>query len=135
MPQSSTRRLLHEHARLLAVLAGGITGAGLRIAVMRSVPWAGDGWPVATLGVNVAGAALLGFYLARRRSAVTRPWSVDFWAIGLLGSLTTFSALSLEVVLLLDAGRTATAAAYACASPLLGLGAAWLGETGGASRW
>jgi len=135
MSSSSATRFLHRHARLFAVLGGGVIGATLRAAVTHSLPWVGDGWPVATLLINVAGAALLGFYLARRRSALTRPWSVDFWAIGLLGSLTTFSALSLEVVLLLDAGETLAAATYAVASPLLGLAAARLGDSLGVRRW
>ena len=55
---------------------------------------------------------------------MTSEWSIDFWAIGLMGSLTTFSALSLETVLMIDAGHPAMAAAYATLSPVLGLAAA-----------
>ena len=36
--------------------------------------------------------------------AVTGRWSLQFWAIGALGSLTTFSAFGLEVAQLLDNG-------------------------------
>lgn len=102
---------------------------------MAILPWAPAEWPMATLTVNAAGAAMLGFYLARRSHAITRTWSFDFWAIGLLDLLTTFSALGIEIVLLLDAGHATTAVAYALTSPLLGLAAARLGETAGADRW
>lgn len=135
MTSASTTRFLQRHPRLFAVLGGGLIGSALRTGVAELVQWDGRGWPIATLVVNVAGAAALGWYLARSATRGRTFGSVVFWATGMLGSLTTFSALSLEVVLMLDAGRGAAAAGYALTSTLLGVGAAAAGDALGHRRW
>lgn len=135
MPAPSPTRLLHRHPRLFAVLGGGLIGSALRTGVAELVKWDGSGWPLSTLVVNIAGAAALGWYLARSAARGRAFGSVVFWATGVLGSLTTFSALSLEVVVMLDAGRGAAAAGYAMTSTLLGVGAAAAGDAWGNRRW
>jgi CrcB protein len=75
----------------------------------------------------VLGSLALGFYLTRRERSVTARFSLQFWAIGVLGSLTTFSTFSYEVVLLVEAGAMGTAAWYAIASTVGGLIAAVVG--------
>ena len=45
---------------LAAVVVGGVVGTGLRLAVDLLLPHADDGFPVATLLVNVFGAFALG---------------------------------------------------------------------------
>ncbi len=77
--------------------------------------------------MNLFGSFALGFYLTRRERAVTARFSLHFWAIGVLGSLTTFSTFSYEMVLLVDAGSTGIAAAYALVSTVGGLLAAVVG--------
>lgn len=77
--------------------------------------------------MNVLGSLVLGFYLTRRERSVTWRFSLQFWAIGVLGSLTTFSTFSYEVVLLVEAGSMGTAAWYAIASTVGGLLAAVVG--------
>lgn len=77
--------------------------------------------------MNVLGSFALGFYLARRERAVTSRFSLQFWAFGVLGSLTTFSTFSYEVVLLVEAGSAGTAAWYVVASTVGGLLAAVMG--------
>ena len=47
--------------------------------------------------------------------------------IGLLGGFTTFSAFSLELMLLIERGQAATALTYAGVSVLAGLVALYLG--------
>jgi CrcB protein len=66
--------------------------------------------------VNLTGSLLLGFYLARRERTVTAAWSLPFWGIGVFGSLTTFSAFSIEVVLLIQDGHVVTAGSYVALS-------------------
>lgn len=111
----------------LAVLAGGILGSAVRTAAGLVFPVPDGTFPLVTLAVNVLGSAALGFHLARRELAVTSRISLQFWAIGVLGSLTTFSTFSYEVVLLVEAGSTGTAALYAGASTVGGLLAAVMG--------
>jgi CrcB protein len=78
--------------------------------------------------VNLLGSLVLGFYLARRERATTLRWSVRFWAIGMLGSFTTFSGFSLDVVRLLQVDRPLMALGYVAASIVGGLALALLGE-------
>lgn len=109
------------------MLAGGIVGSAFRSAAGLAFPAPKGALPSATLAVNVLGSLALGFYLARRERAVTSRYSLQFWAIGVLGSLTTFSTFSYEVVLLLEAGSSWTAAWYSVASTIGGLLAAVVG--------
>jgi CrcB protein len=111
-----------------AVLAGGLLGSGTRAGISLRFPTAAGTFPTSTFLVNLTGSLLLGLYLARRQRAVTARSSVQFWAIGALGSFTTFSAFSVETFQLVDAGSNALAAMYATASLLGGLTAALLGD-------
>jgi CrcB protein len=106
---------------LLAIFAGGFVGTVLRADLAEA--WSHDpgAWPWATFLVNIAGTALLGYLAtsphARRVSAYRRP----LLCTGLCGGLTTFSALQLELLWMLDADRYGLAASYAAASIVLGL--------------
>jgi CrcB protein len=119
---------LRRIADLGSVLGGGLVGSAARLAVGELVGSGGTGFPWATLAVNLAGAALAGFYLARRQRAVSLRWSLRFWAIGALGSFTTFSGFSVDVVRLTDGGRGWVALAYVLASIVGGVLAALIGD-------
>lgn len=111
---------------LALVAAGGAVGGLARAGVAAALPHPPGTWSWATLAVNVAGAfalaALLGV-LARRPSEATRL----LVGTGLLGGLTTFSGLVVDVLLLADAGRPAAAAGYLGVSVVTLVGAAVLG--------
>ena len=111
-----------------AVLAGGVVGSALRAAISEIFPVTDGRFPTTTLLVNLSGALLLGFYLARRQRAITARWSLQFWAIGGLGSFTTFSAFSFEVSRLVATGEGPIAIGYVLASLVGGLAAALLGQ-------
>ena len=86
---------------LLAVMAGGAIGAGLRFLVSTQVGrWMGAAFPWGTLTVNVVGSAAMGLLvgLFAHLWSLGDPWRA-FLTVGLLGGFTTFSAFSLEVVL------------------------------------
>jgi CrcB protein len=109
-------------------MAGGLIGSAARAGVGYLLPGAPGSVPVVTLTVNLLGSLLLGFYLARRERATTFRWSVQFWAIGILGSFTTFSGFSLDVVHLLQVDRPLVALGYVATSLVGGLALALLGE-------
>ncbi len=118
--------------RIVAVAVGGLVGSGLRAAVALSWPVGGT-WPWSTFTVNLAGAAALGFLVARLRQTAAPPWAVELWGIGLLGSFTTFSTFAVEVWGLATAGRPLLAGTYGVVSVAAGLVAAVVGtRTGGA---
>lgn len=112
--------------RLLAVALGGAMGSGLRAAI--ALTWGETGnWPWPTFLVNVLGAAILGFLVARLRRVAGRPWDVELWGIGALGSFTTFSTFTVEVTRLLAAGHPLAAGGYGFTSVVVGAAAAGAG--------
>jgi CrcB protein len=112
---------------LLVALGGGLGAAaryGVNLAVMR---WGATGWPWATLGANVTGGLLMGVlagWLAGRGPADGLRL---FLATGVLGGFTTFSAFSLEVVRMIEAGQWSRAGAYAGVSVAASVGALMAG--------
>ncbi|WGM46952.1 Putative fluoride ion transporter CrcB [Brevundimonas sp. NIBR10] len=106
--------------RFLLVGFGGALGSmaryGVGLAAARVVP--GASWPWATMTVNVVGGLLMGLlvgWLSARAGAEGETLRV-FAAVGILGGFTTFSAFSLEVVLMIERRQYAAAAAYVVAS-------------------
>ncbi len=88
----------------------------------------GHGFPYGTLIVNIAGSFILGAII--EISALVWSPSPEVRAmivIGILGSFTTFSAFSLEVVSMLTRGENAQAMLYVTASIVAGIGALWAG--------
>ncbi len=119
--------------RVAAVAAGGVVGSGVRAAVALASP-VGGSWPWATFGVNVVGAAVLGWFVARLRRVAGPPWALELWGIGLLGSFTTFSTFAVEVVALLRGGHPITGVLYGLTSVVVGVLAAGLGMQLGGAR-
>jgi CrcB protein len=107
----------------IAVAAGGALGALARyLTVGRFEHWLGAGFPFGTLTANVLGAFLMGVLIELMALA----WSPSpelraLLTVGILGSFTTFSGLSVETLLLFGAGAPGQAALYALASVLLSL--------------
>lgn len=102
------------------VALGGAMGATARYGVNRAAVAAfGPGFPWATLIVNVAGSFLMGA-LAVVLSRLGNAWA-PLLMTGVLGGFTTFSAFSLDTLLLWQRGTQGTAAAYVAASVGLSL--------------
>jgi len=104
---------------LIMVALGGALGACLRYLVGLTV-----GFPLGTLAVNVAGSLAIGVvWVALADKALLLP----FLMTGLLGGFTTFSAFSLEMVLLIERGQFVIAGLYAFLSFALGISALLFG--------
>lgn len=110
------------------VAAGGVIGSAVRGMVQLAIPTVDGTFPTAVLLVNLVGSFFLGLYLARRERSVEGPATLRFWAIGLLGSFTTFSAFSLDVLVLLQAGRVVASSIYLLGSVAGGLTLALVGH-------
>lgn len=117
--------------RFLIVAAGGALGAVARYSVgvwaQRLFPAAQLPW--ATLSVNVLGGLLMGLlagWLAFRGEADSESLRL-FAAVGVLGGFTTFSAFSLETVLLIERRQFALAGGYVAASVILSIAALFIG--------
>lgn len=124
-------------AASLYVFAGGGVGAVLRYQTGRLLthllgPQAVTAFPWATLTVNVLGSCAMGLlagWLARHGGEGVgggEQWRL-LLGVGLLGGFTTFSAFSLELMLLIERGQPWLAASYALISVLAGLTALYMG--------
>lgn len=101
---------------------GGVLRHGVNLA---SLKWFGAGFPVGTMAINVAGSLLMGIvagYLAFRAGEGWTQGVRLFLATGVLGGFTTFSAFSLDAVLLWERGAALQALGYVVGSVGLSLG-------------
>jgi CrcB protein len=109
---------------LLVFLGAGIGGAlrhGVNVGCAR---YCGVAFPWGTLTVNVAGSFIMGALAAWLALRAGEGWSQPlrlFLATGILGGFTTFSAFSLDAVLIWERGEAGHAAAYVAASVVLSI--------------
>lgn len=109
-------------------LIGGI-GAVCRFLMDKTVSQrVSRPFPVGTLVVNISGAWLLGFVGGLALS----PDAALLAGTAFVGAYTTFSTWMLETQRLGEERQIGPAAANVVISVVLGLGAAWLGQTMGA---
>lgn len=119
----------------IAVALGGGLGALLRYAVslwmVRSHP---EGWPWATLLVNVLGSAILGglAYFTIEQGALSPPTRL-FLMVGFCGGFTTMSTFAFETLEYVRMGFAGKAAAYALLSVTLSVMGVLAGGT--LARW
>lgn len=117
------------------VMAGGALGAAGRFLLggwmLRHL---GHGLPWGTLAANLLGSLLAGFLLVwlEGRGPAGLMWRA-FLMVGVLGALTTWSALMIELYLLQRGQGWASAAGYLGISLAGGLAALMLGI--GVARW
>jgi len=120
--------LLPPLRNILAVAAGGMIGAALRVGFVVAFPVVPGHFPWTTFVENVLGAFLLGLLLVLLLERWRPSWQVHpFLCTGILGSFTTFSNFSVEWVALAGSERPWLAMIYPLASIVAGLAAALLG--------
>ena len=108
---------------LVVFLGGGIGAAlrhGVNLAVARVL---GSGFNYATMFENVSGSLVMGLLVGYFAFEGTIPqhWRL-FLTTGILGGYTTFSAFSLDTILLYERGELGLAALYVIASVALSIG-------------
>jgi len=114
---------------LWLVMAGGAIGAGGRHLVggwlLRQF---GDGMPWGTLAVNLVGSLLAGFllvWLENRGSGAL--YARAFLVVGVLGGLTTYSALMLECLVYARTAKPGLMLGYLAITLVGGLALVWAG--------
>ncbi len=115
-------------AFLTVFLGAGLGGAlrhGVNLIALR-LP--GFGFPLGTLTVNIVGSIIMGLAIEwfAIKADPGQTWRL-FLTTGLLGGFTTFSAFSLDTVLLIERGDAVTAGVYALTSVIASLGGLFLG--------
>ena len=88
---------------------------------------AGLAFPIGTLAVNVSGSFIAGFLLRYFMNVQTHPSLRAALIVGFCGGFTTFSALSVETLRMLESGQWQRATLYIALTLVLGIGAALAG--------
>jgi len=101
-----------ELRRLGAIYLGGTIGALARVGLAEAAPHGPGGWPWATFAVNMVGALLLGYFVARLSDHPEDSIAHPFLTTGICGTLTTFATMQLELFEMVDEGHAALAAGY-----------------------
>lgn len=112
------------------VAAGGTVGTALRALVTIVIPPLGH-FPVATFGINILGAFLLGALLeslARRGPDEGGRRALRLLlGTGVLGGFTTYSALATDATLLIARDTVGSALLYSLGTIVLGAVGTWAG--------
>jgi CrcB protein len=107
---------------LWVFIGGGIGSIGRYWLAEGFARLVGGIFPWGTLVVNVSGCFLIGFFIAFTGVGGRLPVSSDvrlLVAVGICGGYTTFSAFSLQTLVLAQGGHVGRAAAYVAASVVL----------------
>jgi CrcB protein len=112
------------NSTLIVFLGGGI-GAAIRHLVNQAVGrLAGTNFPFGIMAINITGSILMGLaagYFAFKASAEWSQSARLFVTTGILGGYTTFSAFSLDAMLLYERGEVLTALVYVVGSVVLSI--------------
>lgn len=114
---------------VLLISLGAVLGANLRYWFGI---WAGQQWgtqyPIATFIINITGSLILGFFITvvTERFLIDPRWRV-FFAIGFLGSYTTFSTYTHESISMMMDGNWSSGLFNLLGSAVLGGFASILG--------
>ena len=113
---------------ILVALGGSLGAVGRYLIGGWMTRHAGNGLPWGTFAANLIGAFAAGFLLVwlEGRGPSALLWRA-FLMVGLLGGLTTFSALMLESLIFTRTGRPDLMLVYLGLSLFGGLGLVWLG--------
>ena len=113
----------------IAIAIGGAFGAISRYWVSESIEKVnGTGFPLGTFTVNLLGSFLIGvlFIVFAEKLEIAQQWK-PLLIVGFLGAMTTFSAFSLDTLLLFQQGHYNTALFYIFSSVIACLFAAYAG--------
>ncbi|PLX14170.1 MAG: fluoride efflux transporter CrcB [Marinilabiliales bacterium] len=114
--------------KLLAVAFGGSIGAVARYLVFLGVGKYYTGvFPWASLTVNLTGAFVIGILWGLFDSIYVSPAMRTFLFIGILGSFTTFSTFTFDLLNLYRDGEVKMFIAYLLSSNILGIALVFLG--------
>ena len=118
------RYTAHMMSYLIVFLGAGIGGA-LRHGVNASCArYCGLDFPWGTMIINIVGSTIMGIaagYFAFKASAEWSQSARLFVTTGILGGFTTFSAFSLEAMLLWERGQSGAALLYVTGSVVLAI--------------
>jgi CrcB protein len=112
------------NSTFIVFLGGGI-GAAIRHLVNQAVGRvAGTDFPFGIMAINISGSLVMGLAAGYFAFKASESWSDTarlFLTTGVLGGYTTFSAFSLDAMLLWERGEPGLAVAYVLGSVVLSI--------------
>jgi CrcB protein len=112
------------NSTFIVFLGGGI-GAAIRHLVNQAVGRvAGTDFPFGVMAINISGSLVMGLAAGYFAFKASESWSDTarlFLTTGVLGGYTTFSAFSLDAMLLWERGEPGLAVAYVLGSVVLSI--------------
>ena len=112
------------NSTFIVFLGGGI-GAAIRHLVNQAVGRvAGTDFPFGIMAINISGSLVMGLAAGYFAFKASESWSETarlFMTTGVLGGYTTFSAFSLDAMLLWERGEPSLAVAYVLGSVVLSI--------------
>ncbi len=112
---------------ILSVGAGAFIGGVLRYMISVYIKSDQGRFPLSTFLINLLGSFFLGVIVSYALKEEISPNIKLLLATGICGGFTTFSAFSLEVIQIWQAGQTSIAILYVLASLVGGVLFAWIG--------
>jgi CrcB protein len=113
----------------LIVAAGGAVGAVCRFLAGKLPLSCGNGFPLKTFLVNIAGCFIIGLIAGLAAKQLSdSPRLVLFMKVGMCGGFTTFSSFALETGDLIDKGSYFTACSYMILSISIGVAAVFAAQ-------
>ncbi len=115
---------------LLVFFGAGVGGVLRHFVNLFCTRWLGTQFPWGVLIINISGSFVMGLAAGYFAFRAGENWSQHarlFLTTGVLGGYTTFSAFSLDAVLLAERGDFWGASAYVAASVVLAIAGLFLG--------
>ena len=107
---------------LIVFLGAGIGGMARHGINLASLRWLGPSFPYGTLAINILGSAIMGLAVQAFASFSLSNQDLRlFLTTGILGGFTTFSAFSLDAVVLWERGQHLAAFGYVLASVIVSI--------------
>ena len=113
---------------ILWIATGGAVGATMRYLTTSSLKYISPNFPLGTLIVNIVGSFFIGFLISyMENKSISSNIIKYFLIIGVLGSFTTFSAFSFELIDMINNKRALISLFYILLSLLTCLFCCYLG--------
>jgi fluoride exporter len=110
----------------LYVFIGGFFGAIFRYLIAVVIPPLPNGFPVQTFLINMIGCFIFGLYKPLAKVHL-KPEHDILIGVGFVGAFTTFSAFSIENVMLFDERKIIVCILYIFTSLVIGIGMSYIG--------
>ena len=124
MPQFCLTSPYMSFSIYLWIGLGGALGSVLRGALNQYIPFHVQVFSWSTFIVNMLGCLLIGLLWVKLENEMQKA----FWITGVLGGLTTFSGLGLELMRYLNEKNIQLAVLYGCSSLIIGILLVWFGQ-------